>query len=240
LGTGRWGDYDNDGDLDVLLAGTNLDGLPSTLLYRNDVDIANTIPDTPANQQLIQNGNMVTLCWSKSLDLETPASALTYNIRVSTEPGLGDIVSPMSDESSGYRKRVTIGNTGQDSCKTLHNLEQGTYYWSVQAVDNAFAGSWFSEELSFEVLASGINNHSPGLFSVYPNPTTEKLFISGSAGFSYPVNIQVLDLKGLIISEQRLFSFQHEVIIDKIPKGIYVIRIINDNMVLYSQKVVIN
>ncbi|MCK5838435.1 MAG: T9SS type A sorting domain-containing protein [Bacteroidales bacterium] len=237
---GTWGDYDNDGDLDILLAGTNLDGLASTLLYRNDVDIANTIPDTPANQQVIQNGNMVTLCWSKSLDLETPASALTYNIRVGTEPGLGDIVSPMSDESSGYRKRVTIGNTGQDSCKTLHNLEQGTYYWGVQAVDNVFAGSWFSEEMSFEVLASGINHHSSGLFSVYPNPTTEKLFISSSAGFSYPVNIQVLDLKGLVISEQRLFSLQHEVIIDKIPKGIYVIRIINDNMVLYSQKVVIN
>jgi len=49
-----------------------------------------------------------------------------------------------------------------------------------------------------------------------------------------------LDLKGLLKSEQRLFSPQHEVIIDKMPKGIYVIRIINDNMVLYSQKVVVN
>ena len=37
-----WGDYDNDGDLDILLSGDTGSSVPTTKLYRNNTATANT------------------------------------------------------------------------------------------------------------------------------------------------------------------------------------------------------
>jgi hypothetical protein len=56
----------------------------------------------------------------------------------------------MSDLGSGFRRVVQLGNAQQRRWWTL-NLppDSGPYYWSVQAVDGAFAGSEFAAEEMF-------------------------------------------------------------------------------------------
>jgi hypothetical protein len=90
----------------------------------------------------------VVLSWNPALDNQQ-AHGLTYNLRVGTTPGGDDIISPMS-APDGFRRVVNNGNAGSLVNYTLEGLRAGgAYYWSVQAVDNSFAGSAFSSEQSF-------------------------------------------------------------------------------------------
>lgn len=146
-GAAAWGDYDNDGDLDIVMSG--LDGRTSiTNLYRNDyASESNASPSRPSGLSATSGESDVTLRWSNSTDAETPSNALTYAVRVGTTPGGSEIVSPAF--ANGTRSLVVNGNAGQADVYRLNDLEPGTYYWSVQAVDHAFVGSGFAEEQSF-------------------------------------------------------------------------------------------
>ncbi len=152
-GASNWGDYDNDGDLDILLSGwTGQTGIGIAKLYRNTNEVANTPPSSPIESIQTITGVMATLSWQPSTDAQTLSAGLTYNLRVGTTPGGLDVVSPMS-LADGYRLVAQPGNVGQATTAILVNLKFGQiYYWSVQAVDTAFAGSAFSEEASFIIL----------------------------------------------------------------------------------------
>ena len=56
----------------------------------------------------------------------------------------------MSDRNTGYRRVINLGNTNHRNSWTIKGLDSAqTYYWSVQATDNAFAGSNFAPEKTF-------------------------------------------------------------------------------------------
>jgi len=147
-----WGDYDNDGDLDILLTGHSNIGISK--IYRNNIRTANTIPTAPTGLTASVTGSSVTLNWNKSTDSRTVQEALTYNLRIgSTSDGV-QIVSPHAEVADGFRKIPQLGNTNHRNTWTIKNLPDGTYYWSVQAIDNTFAGSNFAAEQSFVIEAS--------------------------------------------------------------------------------------
>ena len=148
--TVAWGDYDNDGDLDILLTGNSKSG-PISKIYRNNCTKLNILPSAPSNLKTVLNGNDVIFSWDKSTDAETPQNGLTYNIIIGTTPGACNILSPMSDRNTGRRRVISFGNAGHLNNKIIKNLPNGRYYWSVQAIDNTFAGSKFSEEQSFSI-----------------------------------------------------------------------------------------
>ncbi len=103
-----WGDYDNDGDLDILLAGDSGWGYVSKV-YRNDSPVANAGPEPPTGLGASTSTGGATLSWQVSTDGQTPSAGLTYNLRVGTTPGGAGVVSPMAS-STGYRKVARRGN----------------------------------------------------------------------------------------------------------------------------------
>lgn len=136
-----WGDYDNDGRLDLALG---------SAIFRNTFPSNNTPPTPPANLQAIVAGDGATLSWSPGGDAETPVATLGYNLRVGTFPGAADVVSPQADLTSGVRRIPALGNANLALTARVERLDTGrTYYWSVQTIDGAFAGSAFAAEGSF-------------------------------------------------------------------------------------------
>ena len=173
-----WGDYDDDQDLDLLITGNNLNFNPLTRLYRNDNKSINTIPSAPSGLQATVEGTNIALQWAQGDDAQTPARALSYNIRVGTAPGTDNILRAYSVLSDGRRLRPDKGNAGQALVWRLRNLPIDEYYWSVQAIDHSLIGSPFSEEGTFNVttgpiLSTDIETEptlETGLKAGYPNP----------------------------------------------------------------------
>ena len=145
-----WADYNNDGRLDVLLTAINFSYF--TQVWRNDNGVTtNTTPAPPSGLTATLSGSSLLLGWNAASDLQTPAAGLTYNLRIGTTPGGSDILAP-SAAPNGWRRLPALGNA-QHGASTLFNFTVGTpYYWSVQAVDVAFAGSPFSAESTFKLL----------------------------------------------------------------------------------------
>ncbi|ETR70928.1 MAG: hypothetical protein OMM_02878 [Candidatus Magnetoglobus multicellularis str. Araruama] len=146
-----WTDYDNDGDLDLLISGKNAAGTKITKIYKNALNSVNTAPSAPQNLSQTVSGLTASLSWSASSDAETSYTGLTYNIRMGSSPGGTNIVSPMAITATG---QLLIPKTGhiQTCSYTLSNLPTGTYYWSVQSVDNGLKGSAFGSEQSFVII----------------------------------------------------------------------------------------
>ena len=139
----RWGDYDNDGDLDILVTPFGF-----TTIYKNNITAANTVPSAPSSLHTALVGDSLKLEWDEAEDNETATPGLSYNLRVGTTPGGRQVAAPMALED-GYRQIVKSGSAQLGPSASLKNLVAGTYYWSVQTVDTAFAGSPFAAESSF-------------------------------------------------------------------------------------------
>lgn len=142
-----WGDFNNDGNLDLILAA---DGM--TAVYRNNNPMTNVPPAAPTSLVAMPGlSNSVVFTWSPPVDSQTASNGLKYNLRVGTAPGGVDVVSPLADPVTGQRRVVALGNSGPTNRAWLNNLPRGTYYWSVQAIDTAFAGSPFGSEGTFAI-----------------------------------------------------------------------------------------
>jgi predicted nucleotidyltransferase len=146
LGSVAWGDYDNDGDLDVLVTGSAGFSGTASVLYRVNGPNPDTVPGAPGGLTANVIGDQVTLSWGGSGDYQTPANGLSYNLRIGTTPGGSEICSAMADASTGHRQVVGPGNAQQRTSWALRQQSWSTIYWSVQAVDGAFAGSSFAPE----------------------------------------------------------------------------------------------
>ena len=205
-----WGDHDGDGDLDILITGSNVNINPMTRLYRNDGVTVNTVPAAPDDLRAQEDGRTITLLWSAGSDVQTPTAALTYNIRVGTAPGLSDVMPAYSNVATGRRLRPDRGNAGQALQWKLQSLPIGDYYWSVQAIDQSLIGSAFAEEATFRVTVGpgrstsidAVPEYVTAIATGYPNPFRSTVTIPFSVREATHVDITVYNVLGARV--QRL------------------------------------
>src|SRR6185503_10004863 len=105
-----WGDYDNDGRLDILLAGQVGANQYISQVWQNHNAVTNTPPTAPTGLSATPSGSTVTLNWNTASDAQTVASGLTYNVRVGRTPSGVDVVSPQANPVTGVRQLPQLGN----------------------------------------------------------------------------------------------------------------------------------
>jgi hypothetical protein len=145
-------DYDKDGRLDLSVAADFTASSDDAVgVYRNELDIpSNAPPQAPVNLSTVVGPGTVTFHWGSATDDITPANLLTYNLRVGTNTLGTSVVSPLANVTTGWRKIPGPGNC-RHIFSTVYRFPPGTYYWSVQAVDGAFAGGAWGTEQTFTI-----------------------------------------------------------------------------------------
>jgi hypothetical protein len=195
-----WGDYDNDGDLDLVAIGA--DGTSAfSKIYRNESATPNTRPAAPTGLTAVRVVGGSIFQWDASTDAETPSPGLTYNLRVGTTPGGSEVMSAMASPN-GYRRVARMGNTHHNLSWKL-SIPEGTYYWSVQAIDAAFAGSEFATEQIHVATASvpGFHESTAAVRfrAIRPNPFSGRTSIEFELPRSGNVALRIHDVGGRLV-----------------------------------------
>ena len=136
-GSFSWLDIDGEGDLDYFIAGSYFvpggNGLIETQmhLYLNDAESSNASPTAPANvdSDVFPDGS-VALAWDPAIDDFTPPWSLTYDLKLFR----GGVPVP------GARRNPEPGNLSAVEEWLLQSLPDGSYRWTLEAVDSAFNG----------------------------------------------------------------------------------------------------
>lgn len=138
------GDVDNSGQTRIMFADGMLTPATSKLNTRPQQ------PDSPAIAYDAASGT-ATISWTTGNDRETAPADLTYELRIGTAEGLGDIVYAHAS-ADGTRLNMLQGNCGYSLHRRFNTSSwpQGKIYVSVQAIDDGGLGSEFSRPAVFE------------------------------------------------------------------------------------------
>jgi len=176
----NWGDYDHDGDTDILIVGASSEG-GIARIYRNDTaDYNPNNPPAPPDNGFgaIPDSGIVTLNWGNGSDIETVVSGLYYNLRVGTSSGKGNIISPLYGSPLLGRYYGLKGKTMK-----LKAAPDTTYYWAVQSIDaGLLAGTWSTEQVVYvpegtHVVITITTQTTLGTISSPPVPGAEITYI---------------------------------------------------------------
>ena len=233
------GDFDNDNDLDILLSGRYDYQDYRCMIFENKISDRNTPPETPKNFRATTQGNRVVFTWDAATDAETPATGLTYNLRVGSAPGKSDIVNSSSNPATGFRLIPAMGNMGTKQRYVIPKLSSNTYYCSIQAIDNCYIASPFSEEIVIQLStvadAEGVAlpDH-PFLGKNYPNPFNSITRIEFGLSKNDHVEIKIYNINGQLIRtlvDERREAGYHAIDWDgcdqhlrAIPSGTYFVK----------------
>lgn len=222
-------DLDNDMDLDLLISGfSGNQGAPNTydrninIIYTNAASTPNTAPMAPTGLSASVEGSDVTLSWNPASDNQTASLGLNYNFYIKNQSSGEWVVFPNADISTGKRMVTGLGNAYQNTEWIVKNLPDGTYQWSVQAIDAGYAGSEFATAGSFQVGSTSVEQVQTEKLNVYPNPVRNgRVFVNANAEEIKSAELIALD--GRIV--KTFMPRQNQLNVSEIGEGVYILRI---------------
>ncbi len=239
-----WGDYDNDGDLDIVLSGGSGSSKLSRI-YRNDWESLNPLPNIISNLNTEINGSNVTFSWDEATD-DNQIGGHSYNLylyNTTDEKHLTPVYSfKQTHPLNGKRLVAKFGNIQgiRDNGRVSYTLygildSYKEYVWSVQAIDASMAGGPFAAEAEF--ITSEVTSivSASNVVKLFPNPTFGMITIDFG---SVKVNrLSVNDLLGKQLLTLDVFEPVIELNISNLSKGVYFI-VAESNYEIITSKIV--
>tara|TARA_R110002033_G_scaffold81409_3_gene132283 strand:+ start:6130 stop:7566 length:1437 start_codon:yes stop_codon:yes gene_type:complete len=229
-------DYDNDGDIDVLLSGFNSSYVPSTVLYNNDGN-GNFTENTQATLKQLYWGTSNFVDYDSDGDLDLFISGADSNVLA-------------------YAKfyKNTNGNFIEDT-----NAEIGIYGTYVSSAD------WtdYDNDGDLDFVLNGLNSNNDAItkvytnqqesldvhdfalhidFSAYPNPTTNKIvnLLFDESKLSSSSKITIYSNIGQKVFEKRLKNdFNKTLQLNSLTEGIYLLELSSGSFKT-TQKIILN
>lgn len=141
------GDFNNDGFTEY---GYNTSGFVYGPIPNAKKNTAPSKMQKP-QAQFFADANKLRITWQRGSDAQTSACDLTYELRIGTQPGKGDILYANS-LADGRRRNLFGGNMGMALSYMFdaERLDARKYYISVQAIDAGGLGGAWSDECVYE------------------------------------------------------------------------------------------
>lgn len=229
--TCAWGDYDNDGDLDVFVGSSQT--CNGSFLYQNNDGIFSDVGED-ANLQF-QNGNATASCWADydndgNLDLFVGGGGYggsyvdTLYHNLGPDPGDGKYrFEPLIVGGFSYNTISAIWGdfnndgwldlyviNGQNSCKMFRNNGNGTFSsvacLPAQVIDGAYgaAAADFDNDGDLDILVT--------TYTSYYFPVANKLFINGGGwnDFTEEAEDYHLDLDTLHCTGAAFYDYDYD------------------------------
>lgn len=135
----RMGDFDRDGDLDLVQV---IDSVSQQWIkyFENSIAVENQRPGTPTQSFAISTFNKTFIYWEAPQDDHTVSASLTYDVWLGTSQST--MITPAFDINSKRRMTVSHGNAGTNISKIIDGLTGSRYYYMIQSVDNAYNGGY--------------------------------------------------------------------------------------------------
>jgi len=159
-----------------------------------------------------------------------------YQLQVDSLPGFSTPfvdVKPVASEAN-----YTVS-------KKLATLK--TYYWRMRAFSDGGAmadtSDWSTPWSFITIGPQGIYEPGSNLFSVYPNPASEKITIKAAISETKKISISIVDLIGkTILTSDFILSggtnFK-DISLENINNGIYILRITSDGQTI-NRKIIVD
>jgi PKD repeat protein len=119
-----------------------------------------------------------------------------------------------------YENNVIIPGETQSTITPINN---GSY--SVDAIDT---NGCISTSLAFAFVIQGVNTVSNNQISIYPNPTSNILYIN-LQGNIQKTRLEIIDAKGKLVLDEEINANASFVSTEQLSTGMYFIRFINAN-----------
>lgn len=157
-----------------LLADFNHDGITEINSGASYTPLANTKKNTRPEKmskpivKLSAEENLLEITWAEGKDAETSSCDLTYELRIGTASGKGDVLFGHA-LADGTRRNLLDGNIGhlRRYIFDTNSLPIGQYYIAVQAIDAGNMGGEWSDEFVYnhQQIAAPVIAHIPSAYS---------------------------------------------------------------------------
>jgi gliding motility-associated-like protein len=138
--TQRWGDYDRDGDLDLLQARDSA-GYQVFQIFEIQTLSSNKSPQRNGITFSATAFNKSIIYWDPAKDDHTPAKTLSYDLLLTKSDDQSIRVSSLFDIVSTKRITPSNGNQSINNFAIIPNLNE-LFKYLVQPIDNAFNGAY--------------------------------------------------------------------------------------------------
>lgn len=229
-GTLAWADIDNDKDLDFVITGLadEANDVAITKVFINKSTEQNQLPNMVSNMSYAVNGQDVTFTWQGATD-GNQNGGLSYNLYVLHAATNAYVLPPSAStaqtDNNGRRMiaaRASIQAVNNNDGTYSYTLKgfytpDEQYHWGVQAVDASFKGGPFVEE-AFDFIEE---TASTAKLVVYPNPTTDKLYIHAETKI---LSLSIYNINGQLVLKKHQYDDKQPIDVSSLSKGVYTVK----------------